>query len=132
MGSVVISSIFFSKQKTAYEMRISDWSSDVCSSDLQVEQAVAGAPERGDPLHRADRRGHGIDLRRHCLGHRGRRGRLHRRHGGGGGAPSSEERRVGKEWVRPCRSRWSPSLSNTKAIRERYVSHALYESIGKL
>src|SRR3546814_3365491 len=26
--------IFFFKQKTAYEMRISDWSSDVCSSDL--------------------------------------------------------------------------------------------------
>src|SRR3546814_3023821 len=28
---------FFFKQKTAYEMRISDWSSDVCSSDLQQE-----------------------------------------------------------------------------------------------
>src|SRR3546814_14696832 len=28
---------FFFKQKTAYEMRISDWSSDVCSSDLRVE-----------------------------------------------------------------------------------------------
>src|SRR3546814_10834002 len=27
---------FFVKQKTAYEMRISDWSSDVCSSDLQL------------------------------------------------------------------------------------------------
>src|SRR3546814_2085447 len=27
---------FFFKQKTAYEMRISDWSSDVCSSDLRV------------------------------------------------------------------------------------------------
>src|SRR3546814_7600125 len=32
--------VFFFKQKTADEMRISDWSSDVCSSDL----AVAGAP----------------------------------------------------------------------------------------
>src|SRR3546814_6744932 len=30
---------FFFKQKTAYEMRISDWSSDVCSSDLQEELA---------------------------------------------------------------------------------------------
>src|SRR3546814_9406590 len=30
---------FFFKQKTAYEMRISDWSSDVCSSDLLVESA---------------------------------------------------------------------------------------------
>src|SRR3546814_7024407 len=29
---------FFFKQKTAYEMRISDWSSDVCSSDLQRNQ----------------------------------------------------------------------------------------------
>src|SRR3546814_3892130 len=32
------SSIFFFKQKTAYEMRISDWSSDVCSSDLFVDR----------------------------------------------------------------------------------------------
>src|SRR3546814_12162367 len=31
--------VFFFKQKTAYEMRISDWSSDVCSSDLFVEQS---------------------------------------------------------------------------------------------
>src|SRR3546814_3709348 len=30
----VLSFVFFFKQKTAYEMRISDWSSDVCSSDL--------------------------------------------------------------------------------------------------
>src|SRR3546814_11532478 len=32
---------FFFKQKTAYEMRISDWSSDVCSSDLHWEDAFA-------------------------------------------------------------------------------------------
>src|SRR3546814_9045760 len=31
---VICVSFFFFKQKTAYEMRISDWSSDVCSSDL--------------------------------------------------------------------------------------------------
>src|SRR3546814_5604353 len=31
---VVFELVFFFKQKTAYEMRISDWSSDVCSSDL--------------------------------------------------------------------------------------------------
>src|SRR3546814_5127547 len=30
--------VFFFKQKTAYEMRISDWSSDVCSSDLRLEE----------------------------------------------------------------------------------------------
>src|SRR3546814_2782045 len=32
---------FFFKQKTAYEMRISDWSSDVCSSDLSPIQSAA-------------------------------------------------------------------------------------------
>src|SRR3546814_10106194 len=31
---LALSDVFFFKQKTAYEMRISDWSSDVCSSDL--------------------------------------------------------------------------------------------------
>src|SRR3546814_15480194 len=34
--SVRVMFFFFFKQKTAYEMRISDWSSDVCSSDLAV------------------------------------------------------------------------------------------------
>src|SRR3546814_2635454 len=34
--------LFFFKQKTAYEMRISDWSSDVCSSDLLAEQKLFG------------------------------------------------------------------------------------------
>src|SRR3546814_3474870 len=33
-----LSYFFFSKQKTAYEMRISDWSSDVCSSDLHRQE----------------------------------------------------------------------------------------------
>src|SRR3546814_4014798 len=33
-------SLFFFKQKTAYEMRISDWSSDVCSSDLLAVRAA--------------------------------------------------------------------------------------------
>src|SRR3546814_1735665 len=36
---------FFFKQKTAYEMRISDWSSDVCSSDLCI--GCASAPADG-------------------------------------------------------------------------------------
>src|SRR3546814_13413058 len=35
---------FVFKQKTAYEMRISDWSSDVCSSDLTAEQLAAAQP----------------------------------------------------------------------------------------
>src|SRR3546814_4869337 len=40
--------VFFCfKQKTAYEMRISDWSSDVCSSDLCRTQSLFGDPDRG-------------------------------------------------------------------------------------
>src|SRR3546814_3743922 len=38
MGLFVV--IFFFKQKTAYEMRISDWSSDVCSSDLRATRVI--------------------------------------------------------------------------------------------
>src|SRR3546814_3045679 len=48
---------FFFKQKTAYEMRISDWSSDVCSSDLRVLP-------RGDIRHLVQDAGHVLlDLR---------------------------------------------------------------------
>src|SRR3546814_6056601 len=47
-------SFFFFKQKTAYELRISDWSSDVCSSDLSADRTrapgVAGSQRRAtDP-----------------------------------------------------------------------------------
>src|SRR3546814_18399186 len=38
-------SFFFFKQKTAYEMRISDWSSDVCSSDLHIHDAATREAE---------------------------------------------------------------------------------------
>src|SRR3546814_4702158 len=38
--------VFFFKQKTAYEMRISDWSSDVCSSDLAVGDAPGAVGEQ--------------------------------------------------------------------------------------
>src|SRR3546814_3251988 len=40
---VSVFGLFFIKQKTAYEMRISDWSSDVCSSDLMGREALHGA-----------------------------------------------------------------------------------------
>src|SRR3546814_9011296 len=98
---------FFFKQKTAYEMRISDWSSDVCSSDL-AQPLRAHFPgsldgERRSPAHR-----HPSRLARH-------RGAAQGREGDGGGAASrprlylrSEARRVGKECVSTCRSRWSP------------------------
>src|SRR3546814_6201030 len=48
---IVYCVVFFFKQKTAYEMRISDWSSDVCSSDLAVNTAPAsdGSPARTAP-----------------------------------------------------------------------------------
>src|SRR3546814_5242489 len=97
---------FFFKQKTAYEMRISDWSSDVCSSDLisdpQVRRSIRaettkiesfndfldwitfGGPviKSGDPVEQ-EKQVKYASLR-------------------------SEERRVGKECVSTCRSRWSP------------------------
>src|SRR3546814_2369243 len=48
--------LFFFKQKTAYEMRISDWSSDVCSSDLREYQGFLDCHERAvclpDERHR--------------------------------------------------------------------------------
>src|SRR3546814_5034034 len=80
---------FFFKQKTAYEMRISDWSSDVCSSDLE-----AAAPR----VHRK-----GVDAGQDARAHQ--KGADHRH---GKGDHRSEERRVGKECVSTCRSRWSP------------------------
>src|SRR3546814_5175057 len=51
---------FFFKQKTAYEMRISDWSSDVCSSDLDGERS-GGHAEQADIIAEAkmvDGKGH--------------------------------------------------------------------------
>src|SRR3546814_7770561 len=92
---------FFFKQKTAYEMRISDWSSDVCSSDLVASPLTMAAPAEVLEVF-------GCEV-----------GYL-----GPVGAPvpviadyaaaeiadfvGSEERRVGKECVSTCRSRWSP------------------------
>src|SRR3546814_1731388 len=71
--------VFFFKQKTAYEMRISDWSSDVCSSDLPAHPRQAGpevqAVDQGDrrqerPQRQGGwRRPHaGAGGRRHCGG----------------------------------------------------------------
>src|SRR3546814_1132204 len=60
-----MSYFFFFKQKTAYEMRISDWSSDVCSSDLHAHVRHADfARDELDHRHRqpALRLGLGTDL----------------------------------------------------------------------
>src|SRR3546814_4246885 len=94
--------IFFFKQKTAYEMRISDWSSDVClpiSPELfqpDIPVVLEGRwSDEGDWFasdrilvkhsedYEADNPDRTDDYR-------------------------SEERRVGKECVSTCRSRWSP------------------------
>src|SRR3546814_2679756 len=55
---------FFFKQKTAYEMRISDWSSDVCSSDLAIVTVVV------EPRRRNLERPAGLGAERHIGGGR--------------------------------------------------------------
>src|SRR3546814_2440188 len=53
--SVLVYVFFFFKQKTAYEMRISDWSSDVCSSDLIIIPGVSVIERMaGEAMHAAD------------------------------------------------------------------------------
>src|SRR3546814_3763270 len=99
--------LFFVKQKTAYELRISDWSSDVCSSDLRDGRlgtrnacylAFDCFHPQWDPRHLwLAPIAQAIQLQMvrnlpysdHIV-------------------RSSEERRVGKECVSTCRSRWSP------------------------
>src|SRR3546814_6193004 len=85
-------SFFFFKQKTAYELRISDWSSDVCSSDLGGLIFGMTAALFGDITVAKGRvqQGNFNDYRAVRINER------------------SEESRVGKECVSTCRSRWSP------------------------
>src|SRR3546814_2094303 len=63
----VVIIFFFFKQKTAYEMRISDWSSDVCSSDLtsgdETHEGVADCQENR-PHHSGDRHRHRVSVDR--------------------------------------------------------------------
>src|SRR3546814_6510763 len=82
-----IINFFFVKQKTAYEMRISDWSSDVCSSDLRIVDD-GRVPEDVVRI--------GSTVRYKTDAGETRTVTLVR----------SEERRVGKECVSTCRSRW--------------------------
>src|SRR3546814_6269427 len=53
IGGFLLFFLFFFKQKTAYEMRISDWSSDVCSSDLVPADMPFPADLRGHIGHHA-------------------------------------------------------------------------------
>src|SRR3546814_5307310 len=102
---------FFFKQKTAYEMRISDWSSDVCSSDLEREEARFLAVHKFLDHHFGARAAEGFvehifDRRLGLFARFGDDHALAR--GEAVGLDRSEERRVGNECVSTCRSRWSP------------------------
>src|SRR3546814_3332819 len=101
---------FFFKQKTAYEMRISDWSSDVCSSDL-ARHAKVGMPRRRKPRKAEVGEHHQHEAQQHRAFHADARIKPaadEDAHQIGPEAHSSEARRVGKECVSTCRSRWSP------------------------
>src|SRR3546814_10597195 len=112
--------VFFFKQKTAYEMRISDWSSDVCSSDLIFGPVVTIIPyeDDEDAIRIANDTDYGLSAvvsgdpaKAKAFVPRLRAGMVYVN--AGNPDPSlpfgrSEERRVGKECVSTCRSRWSP------------------------
>src|SRR3546814_18011226 len=109
---------FFFKQNTAYEMRNSDWSSDVCSSDLRMGVTVLWtsvfavvllmfAPDHiagvaRDPVIAA------MAVLLLALGVRQSR---------------SEERRVGKECDCTCSSRWSPYHQKKKRRSTQSTPH---------
>src|SRR3546814_13817837 len=103
-------------------MRISDWSSDVCSSDLvELQEFLAAAAQQRQQAVRGDLRqrlgvvevvavlGAGVFLARgharadHAAGRHTFAQLADQR-----GVLSSEERRVGKEWVSACSTRWAP------------------------
>src|SRR3546814_6094127 len=115
--------VFFFKQKTAYEMRISDWSSDVCSSDLHqvamrqhhtLRQAgAAGGVEDGGHVDvdgarvsPATRRGRPLQ----------RRPRQHRRGGGGGGGPGIVLLRIDQHHVSQVRATLDQGTQAEKAL----------------
>src|SRR3546814_1259204 len=105
---------FLFKQKTAYEMRISDWSSDVCSSDLCCSTACPSYWWNGEkylgPAILLQAYRWIVDSRDEATGERlddlEDPFKLYRCHTI---MNRSEERRVGQECVSTCRSRWSPS-----------------------
>src|SRR3546814_5706727 len=89
----VFTLFFFFKQKTAYEMRISDWSSDVCSSDLQQPSFFSKKPIGKNEFFLEIKKSYALKALQQNI-----KNTVFR----------SEERRVGKECVSTCRSRWSP------------------------
>src|SRR3546814_2950793 len=103
---------FFFKQKTAYEMRISDWSSDVCSSDLPPKSLIQllGGPPPGAGSRQMYQSRRGLSREDRLSTNQGCRSELWfgTKSSSSFRPRRSEERRVGKECVSTCRSRWSP------------------------
>src|SRR3546814_2243996 len=113
-------SFFFFKQKTAYEMRISDWSSDVCSSDLNVAGATVvnrTVMQEARPVQHSVTQ---VSRQQYANLHPNRQPAIRpataqAAHASAPGprieprSQRSEEHRVGKECVITCRSRWSPN-----------------------
>src|SRR3546814_6764413 len=100
---------FLFKQKTAYEMRISDWSSDVCSSDLVDAdrlwyERIGRRNSMYDLLIKHARVADGLGNPLATANVAVKDGRI-----AAVGEARPEERRVGKECVSTCRARWSPS-----------------------
>src|SRR3546814_11341257 len=131
---LVMLCLFF-KHKTAYEMRISDWSSDVCSSDLGQPSARRDRCNRGGRCRSLRRRAGSLATRRQphrsrtsaaplhagassrlaqAPGDRGMTRRFYLRATAFAASARSEERRGGKEWVSKCGSRWSPDPTKKK------------------
>src|SRR3546814_18607965 len=123
--------VFFFKQKTAYEVRISDWSSDVCSSDLPAESLAdrresAGRPDWAAPKPccrlpepavqlgwRPESPGSWSGCQPRPAAHwPSQRDRSELP----AGPDRADERRVGKESGRTDGSRWLPGQEKTKQI----------------
>src|SRR3546814_19982341 len=98
---------FFVKQKTAYELRISDWSSDVRSSDLDPAMAVAA-------MDRLVHHSTIIEMNGESYRKRSAVARINAGDYDPTNGARSEERRVGKECGSTGRSRWWPQHSNNK------------------
>src|SRR3546814_18468209 len=111
---------FFFKQKTAYYMRISDWRSEVCSSDLITLRfrgacLVSCSVRRASWAERNSVRACAISSRWRTLSSVSRSSR-------------SEERRVGKVCVSTCRSRWQRYHYNKTKNQKTTEEHcAIYQ-----
>src|SRR3546814_20617377 len=113
-GQAVLNFSFFERD-TAYELRISDWSADVCSSDRITDLPspifhLWTSPRRPGPPREPSH------VRCHIAACRN------------AGAPSSDERRIGKKCISTCRSRRTPYNDKKKPDRHRRIPQQLRSS----